>query len=52
MVKAGDEGKPFVYYHSKAPAAQAMERIAQAVQERLDGGPGNADAKHDDKEGA
>ncbi len=37
MVKAGDEGKPFVYHYANSPAAKAMEEIADRVRGTLEG---------------
>jgi Mrp family chromosome partitioning ATPase len=36
MVKAGDEGKPFVYFYKDAPAARALEAVADTILDKLD----------------
>jgi len=38
MVKAGDDGKPFVYFNNKARAAKALEAVADAVLESIEKG--------------
>jgi MinD-like ATPase involved in chromosome partitioning or flagellar assembly len=46
IVRSGDEGKPYIYFYNKFPAAQALMEMVLKVMEKVEG-PEEAEKKEE-----